>query len=123
VLGWPEIYKLAHAFLCEYSYERLELAQLLGQLGVILTCGGSASTENVLNKTDSPTANLWRQRERGEVPPQRAAVGFELRRALRRRLGLGAGLASQRPRTGLGLGFGRIVVSNIEAPNILANLV
>jgi hypothetical protein len=38
VLGWPESCKVARAFLWEYSYKRLELAQCLGQLGVILTC-------------------------------------------------------------------------------------
>jgi hypothetical protein len=38
VLGWPKRCKLAHAFLWEYSYKRLKLAQLLGQLGVFLTC-------------------------------------------------------------------------------------
>ena len=38
VLGWPKRRKLAHAFLWEYSYKRLKLAQLLGQLGVFLTC-------------------------------------------------------------------------------------
>jgi hypothetical protein len=37
VLGWPKICKLAHAFLWEYSYKRLKLVQLLGQLGVFLT--------------------------------------------------------------------------------------
>jgi hypothetical protein len=37
VLGWPKRRKLAHAFLWEYSYKRLKLAQLLGQLGVFLT--------------------------------------------------------------------------------------
>jgi hypothetical protein len=37
VFGWPKRCKLAHAFLWEYSYERLELAQLLGQLGGFLT--------------------------------------------------------------------------------------
>jgi hypothetical protein len=37
VLGWPKRRKLAHAFLWEYSYKRLNLAQLLGQRGVILT--------------------------------------------------------------------------------------
>jgi hypothetical protein len=37
VLGWPKICKLAYAFLWECSYQRLELAQLLGQLGVFLT--------------------------------------------------------------------------------------
>jgi hypothetical protein len=29
---------LAYAFLWEHSYKRLKLAQLLGQLGVFLTC-------------------------------------------------------------------------------------
>jgi hypothetical protein len=37
MLGWPEICKLAHAFLWEYSYKRLKLAQRLGQLDVFLT--------------------------------------------------------------------------------------
>jgi hypothetical protein len=37
VLGWPKICKLAHAFLWEHSYKGLELAQLLGQLGVLRT--------------------------------------------------------------------------------------
>ena len=41
-LGWPRRCKLAHAFLWEYSYKRLKLAQLLGQLGVSLTCCGGA---------------------------------------------------------------------------------
>jgi hypothetical protein len=37
VLGWPNRCKLAHAFLWEYSYKRLKLVQLLGQLGFFLT--------------------------------------------------------------------------------------
>jgi hypothetical protein len=37
VSGWPKRRELAHVFLCEYSYKRLELAQLLGQLGIFLT--------------------------------------------------------------------------------------
>jgi hypothetical protein len=37
VLGWPKICTLAHAFLRQYSYKGLKLAQLLGQLGVFLT--------------------------------------------------------------------------------------
>jgi hypothetical protein len=37
VLGWPKRRKLAHAFLWEYSYKRLQLAQLLGQLGIFRT--------------------------------------------------------------------------------------
>jgi hypothetical protein len=32
-----QVRKLTHAFLWEYSYKRLKLAQLLGQLGVFLT--------------------------------------------------------------------------------------
>jgi hypothetical protein len=32
VLCWPKICKMAHAFLWEYSYKRLKLAQLLGRL-------------------------------------------------------------------------------------------
>ena len=37
VLGWPKRSKFAHAVRWEYCYERLKLAQLLGQLGVFLT--------------------------------------------------------------------------------------
>ena len=37
VLGRPKRCKLAHIFLWEHSYQRLKLAQLLGQLGVFLT--------------------------------------------------------------------------------------
>jgi hypothetical protein len=33
VVGWPKRYKLAHAFMWEYSCKGLELAQVLGQLG------------------------------------------------------------------------------------------
>ena len=43
VLDWPKICKLAHAFLREYSYKRLKLAQLLGQLGGFLTLDPSAA--------------------------------------------------------------------------------
>jgi hypothetical protein len=39
VLGWPKKIKFAHAFLEEYSYRRLKLAQFLHQLGVFLTFG------------------------------------------------------------------------------------
>jgi hypothetical protein len=41
VLGWPKRCKLARALLRESSYKRLELAQLLGQLGAFLTLGSS----------------------------------------------------------------------------------
>jgi hypothetical protein len=33
---------LDHGLLWEYSYKRLKLAQLLGQLGVFLTCGSAS---------------------------------------------------------------------------------
>ena len=42
VLGWPERCELACVFLWECSYKRLELAQLLGRLGVFLTCAAAA---------------------------------------------------------------------------------
>jgi hypothetical protein len=57
VLGWPKICKLVHVFLWEYSYKRLKLSQLLGQLGVSLTCWPSVmsdfpdSSENVFEIT------------------------------------------------------------------------
>ena len=41
MLGWPRRWKLAHAFPWEHSYKGLELAQLLGQLGVFLTLAGA----------------------------------------------------------------------------------
>ena len=47
VLGRPKRCKLAHAFLWEQSYKRLELAQLLGQLGVYLTCQYASDRNNV----------------------------------------------------------------------------
>ena len=37
MLGWAKRCKLTHAFLWEYSFKRLGLAQRLGQLGVFLT--------------------------------------------------------------------------------------
>ena len=48
LLGWPKICKLAHAFLWEYNYQRLKLAQLLGQLGVFLTCSSGRRAEGVV---------------------------------------------------------------------------
>ena len=45
MLGWLKRCKLARVFLWEHSYQRLKLAQRLGQLGASLTwaaaCGGS----------------------------------------------------------------------------------
>ena len=37
MLGWPKGSQLAHAFLWKCSHKGLQLAQLLGQLGVFLT--------------------------------------------------------------------------------------
>jgi hypothetical protein len=44
VIGWPNRCKLAHAFLREYIYKKLKLAQLLGQLGILLTLLQPATT-------------------------------------------------------------------------------
>ena len=38
VLGWPKRCKLARAFPLEYIHKGLQVAQLLGQRGVALTC-------------------------------------------------------------------------------------
>jgi hypothetical protein len=43
LLGWPKICKLAHAFRWEHSCKRLKLAQLLGQLWIVLTTTGRSS--------------------------------------------------------------------------------
>ena len=54
VLGRPKGYEFAHAFLWEYIYKRLELAQLPGQLGVFLTWQkSSALSRKVLKSTGS----------------------------------------------------------------------
>ena len=83
MLGWPKRCELTHAFLWEYSYKRLKLGQLLGQLvGVFLT----------------QQAVLQHRHHRAADQLQHAP-----------------GLA--------GLGFGRMVVSQTEVPNILAHLV
>ena len=53
--GGPKICKLAHAFLWEYSYRRLELAQLLDQLSVCLTWAfGSVLCSLVSTSAHSP---------------------------------------------------------------------
>ena len=46
VLGWPKRCELARAFLWEYNYKWLKLAQLLGQLGVFLTREGFSAEQN-----------------------------------------------------------------------------
>jgi hypothetical protein len=57
VLGWPKRCQLAPAFLWEYSYKRLELVQLLVQLGVFLTPCSRASSAD-MHSTARETA--WR---------------------------------------------------------------
>ena len=47
MLGRPERSKLAHAFLWECSYQRLRLAQFLGQLGFFLTLRHGSSPRQV----------------------------------------------------------------------------
>ena len=68
VSDWPERRKLAHAFLCEYSYKKLKLAQLLGQLGVCLTCGESTG-----HAAPPPAASTLTTYDRFCVPPSHAA--------------------------------------------------
>jgi hypothetical protein len=41
VLGWPRKCKLAHAFLWEYSYKRLERAPLLERRAAVGSEGGA----------------------------------------------------------------------------------
>jgi hypothetical protein len=48
---------LAHAFRWEYSYKRLELAQLLGQLGIFLTCPRFSRSETDMNFSASGVAD------------------------------------------------------------------
>jgi hypothetical protein len=45
--GWPKISKLAHAFLWEHSYERLQLAQFLGQRVCLTWSMGSVYDSSV----------------------------------------------------------------------------
>jgi hypothetical protein len=54
VLGWPKRCTSAHAFLWDCSYERLKLAQVLGQLGSFLTCAPPAAA--VSRQVHSPPA-------------------------------------------------------------------
>ena len=54
MLGWPKRCKLAHAFLWEYSYKRLKLAQLLGQLGVFLAPGAAQALSPICPWPPSP---------------------------------------------------------------------
>ena len=69
VLGWPKICKLAQTFLWEYSYKRLKLAQLLGQLGACLTCVGMPSgsamkgIRQIRIMTAATCARDWGRRE------------------------------------------------------------
>ena len=51
VSGCPKICKLAHAFLWECSDKRLELAQLLRQLVVFLTCSVTGSSSSSFDST------------------------------------------------------------------------
>jgi hypothetical protein len=52
---------LAHAFLWEYSYKRLELVQLLDQLGVLLTWSQSQEMAEVAPV--GPRVAGWEQRQ------------------------------------------------------------
>jgi hypothetical protein len=54
--GWPKRCELAHAFLWGYNDKRLELAQLLGQLGVFLT-QNSQVTQVTARRRPPPRSN------------------------------------------------------------------
>ena len=69
MLGWPKICKLAHAPLWECSYKRLELAQLLGQLGVFLTSGGHHAAPLASRLHRTPTHSPLHSHGRQWKPP------------------------------------------------------
>ena len=92
-LGWPKRCKLAHAFLWEFSWKRLKLAQLLGQLGGFLACmirdlkpernwpdvnlwSGSRSRRNFCSwsSVDLPTPNVWPASAAQYAPSSTASV-------------------------------------------------
>jgi hypothetical protein len=50
VLGWPRRCGLAHAFLWEHSCKKLELAQLLGRHGVLLTKAHAGACSRAMNR-------------------------------------------------------------------------
>jgi hypothetical protein len=107
VLGRPRRCKLAHAFPGGYSDKRRKLAQLLGQPGVFLT----ASRQRV---SAGGRAGPGDRRHLGgalvfSLVPQCA----EDRRVDKR----SHHAVPQGP--GVHLGFGRIVASEMEAPNML----
>jgi hypothetical protein len=52
VLGWPKICKLAYAFLWKNSKKGLQLAQLLGQLGIFLTCAPADEQADAFREMD-----------------------------------------------------------------------
>ena len=72
VLGRPRRCKLAHAFLWAYSDKRRKLAQLPGQLGVLLT-GARAPPS-------CAAARRRRGSRRGRRPPARGSTRAPLRR-------------------------------------------
>ena len=61
VLVWPESCKLAHAFLCKCSHKRLQLAQLLGQLGVFLTWLPGSSGVPPFSGLNSVSIQIWQR--------------------------------------------------------------
>ena len=72
VLAWPRRCELARGFLLEYSCKRLELAQLLGQLGVVLTWASSPSAAAL---TRYPASASWHWSEKDVRLAQEMQVG------------------------------------------------
>jgi hypothetical protein len=133
VSGWPRRCELAHASLLERSGKRLELAQLLSQLGVFLTPPVLKPPLRAVKRPARPDKSATQNRFTvenakgaqnapggpGQWPAVRrqtvCAICWSLTSAIWCHVSI-AGIDAD-------LGFGRIVVSDTDVPNILANLV
>jgi hypothetical protein len=74
VLGLPKRCKLAHAFLWD-GYKRLKLAQLLGQLGVFLTCATCVGASISCGPSPCPGRSGWSS---ASSPSPSLGVGVEV---------------------------------------------
>ena len=129
MLGWPKRCKLAHALLWEYAYKRLMLAQLLGQPDshfreVDIRADQRGPIRG--KRGDFPhTALIYMKipmHERVEQPSYSfAANGSSGSRFSRFFSSTAPWMAPWRATASLG--FGGIVISEKEAPNMLVNLV
>jgi hypothetical protein len=86
LLGWPRRYQLAHAFRWEYSCERLELAQLLGRLGISFT-KASVLVTHYTHYTHTATVTVTKLLYLSHTTHTTHALPPTARRAGRRRRG------------------------------------